>query len=69
MFNIILEKEKTPTSWSEILVSMLYKKGDQNNPDNYRPIALVNTIVKLFTFLLYVRLESWAASKGILPEF
>lgn len=69
MFNKVLESEKTPASWSEILVSMLYKKGDEGDPDNYRPIALVNAVVKLFTFLLYIRLENWVNSKDILPEF
>lgn len=69
MLNIILEKEETSASWSEILVSMLHKKGKQNNPNNYRPKALVNTILKLFTFLLYVHLEDWVVPRDVFPEF
>lgn len=68
MFNEILNKEKTPASWSEILVSMLHKKGDICNSDNY-PIALVNAIVKIFTHLLFKWLEKWVTSRDILPEF
>ena len=48
---------------------MLYKKGDRTEHDNYRPIALVNTLIKIFTQILYQRLSKWASIHRVLPEF
>lgn len=47
---------------------MLYKKGDNLNPDNYRPITLINYLVKVFTQILCLRLMGWAESRGTIPE-
>ena len=41
LFNKIMEQEKLPDSWAEIITKMLYKKGDKFSPENYRPISLV----------------------------
>lgn len=68
-FNKILDREITPDGWSGVLISMLFKKGDVSNPENYRPIALINSIVKLFTQIMYNRLSNWVERNGVLPEF
>ncbi|CAG7728040.1 unnamed protein product, partial [Allacma fusca] len=47
---------------------MIYKKGDIENPENYRPIALANTTMKLFTHIVEKRLSTWAEANSILPE-
>lgn len=47
---------------------MIYKKGDTSDPQNYRPIALINVMTKLFTGLLYNRLIDWMEINKILPE-
>lgn len=69
LFNQVLDTEETPESWSQILVSMLFKKGEIANPENYRPIAQVDVLVKLFTFMLNARLVRWVETKNVLPEF
>lgn len=69
LFNKILKEEKVPIFWGDIITKMLYKKGDMLNPENYRPISLVNTIVKLFTIILFSRIAKWAESNGKLPEW
>lgn len=68
LFNKILRGKITPRSWSIILMRMIHKKGDAMDPFNYRGIALVNSITKLFTLILFNRINRWAEDHGKLPE-
>ncbi len=68
LFNKILLNRVTPASWSQVIFSMLLKSGDPNVVENYRNIALVNSIAKVFTRILYNRLLSWCEGENILPE-
>ena len=47
---------------------MIHKKGDKSLPENFRGIALVNTLTKLFTTILCNRLSDWAEKNDKLPE-
>lgn len=67
-FNHILENENPPLEWSDCTTTMIYKKGDPTNPKNYRPIALLNTSLKLFSNLLNQRIITWVERNDILPE-
>lgn len=49
-------------------MKMIFKKGDIEEPLNYRGIALINNVTKNFTNILKGRLESFAEARGILPE-
>ena len=44
LFNKILEEENFPSDWSKVNMLMLFKKGERDNPLNYRGIALINSI-------------------------
>lgn len=68
LFNRILDDEKVPVSWTKIILTMIHKKGNKDDPSNYRGIALVNSFTKLFTSILCRRLNHWAEAVGILPE-
>jgi hypothetical protein len=59
IFNNALETGTCPSSWSEIVVCPIHKKGDQSQPVNFRPISLVPTILKLLTTILTTRLQDW----------
>lgn len=60
--------EKAPTSWACSTTSMLYKKGDPTKPENYRPITLLNHILKIYTQIIHNRLYKWSEENGLLPE-
>ena len=68
LFNQFYESGKLPSSFGEIEMVMIYKKGDKNLPENYRGIALANTLTKLFTTILCNRLTEWAETNNKLPE-
>ena len=48
--------ETLPNEFEIVNVLTLYKKGKVDNPANYRPISLLNTIHKLFSSILQRRL-------------
>lgn len=49
-------------------LSIIYKKGDRGDLTNCRPIALVNSIVKIFSQILCQRLLRWFGEEDLLSE-
>ena len=54
-FNNCIEKQFFPNSLKVAKVIPLYKKGNANDPGNYRPISLLSSLSKVFEKLLYHR--------------
>lgn len=69
LFNKILEKEDIPITWGDTFLRMIYKKEDKTDPANYRPIALMNCISKVFTQILAERFGGWLEESDLLPEW
>jgi len=67
--NSCLKNKAFPESWSEIVIVPIYKKNDKNLPENYRPVSLANTILKLFTSMISKRLLFWSKTKNIISEY
>ena len=47
-----------------VLVTPLHKKGPVDSADNYRGIALLSVVGKLFTRILNNRLSGWAEDEN-----
>lgn len=60
LFNKIYETSTFPTDWCKSVIIPLFKKGDAEQPDNYRGISLMSIVSKVFTFVINKRLYSWA---------
>ena len=56
---ILLTQHKCPPSWCIGKMILLHKKGPEHNTANYRPIALMSTIGKLFNKILANCLENY----------
>lgn len=67
-FNMIFESGRFPNGWNRSKMFLIHKKGDVSLPANYRSIAILSTIVKIFTSILRNRLSSWAEERRLLGE-
>ena len=68
LFNSIFSTGCFPSQWATGEIIPIYKKGDKNNPENYRGVTLISAVGKLFTSILNTRLNDWAETYGILCE-
>ena len=55
-FNKSLNESTYPAQWKEAIVMPLFKKGEPNNPSNYRPISLLSCVGKLMERIVYKHL-------------
>ena len=56
LLNAFLDEGKVPCALNHALVTPVYKKGDRNDCSNYRPIAVTEPIMRLYTGILNTRL-------------
>ena len=50
--NDVLSGESIPKEWTESRVVLVHKGGSKKEVSNYRPIAILNVICKLFMMLI-----------------
>jgi hypothetical protein len=68
IFNKCLEEKKIPLSWKQSTTILIYKKGSSDDPSNFRPIALMSCIYKLFTSILSFRISNFAIKKELISS-
>ena len=56
---------KFPECLSAGVIHPIFKKGDPNDPQNYRGITICSTITKLYASILDNRIHEWAESSGV----
>ncbi|XP_023219815.1 uncharacterized protein LOC111621797 [Centruroides sculpturatus] len=55
-----------PSAWKTSTTILLHKKGDRDNITNWRPIALANTLGKLYSACIACRLLRWCEENDII---
>jgi len=55
LYNKILENGSPPSMWGRSKITLIYKKGNNSEPSNFRMIALASTFGKLFHQILAQR--------------
>ena len=68
LFNKLLETGIFPNEWCRAIIVPVHKKGNRENPNNYRGISLLSSISKVFTKILNNRLVKWANHNGKLSD-
>ena len=49
--------KECPETWKRSKLIVLFKKGDRTLPTNYRPIAIIPVLAKLYSMLILSRIE------------
>ncbi len=69
LFNIILSTGIYPTEWSLGSITPIFKnKGNELDPQNYRPITLISCVGKLFSVVLNERLKLFLEENDVVDE-
>ena len=53
LFQLSIRERKVPSTWKQADVIPIYKKGDKSDPNNYRPVSLLNTTGKLMEKVVF----------------
>ncbi|UYV63640.1 hypothetical protein LAZ67_2005138 [Cordylochernes scorpioides] len=64
----VMTTGKYPAIWTNSTIHPIFKNGYKNSPSNYRGIALISNVSKLFTSILRSRLEEWVEGRRVIPE-
>ncbi|MBA3284709.1 MAG: hypothetical protein H0U27_06570, partial [Nitrosopumilus sp.] len=68
ILNNCMRNNYTPKEWKEGRIWMIHKSGSQYEPGNFRPITLLNTSFKIYTKLLYKRLQHVVEKNNLLSN-
>ena len=56
LFEALRSSRHVISHWKQSEIQLLFKKGDPNLPENWRPISLLNALYKLFMALIQQRI-------------
>ncbi|KAL7727998.1 hypothetical protein ACLKA6_018922 [Drosophila palustris] len=62
VFNACLRAKSVPESWKQSNTVLVHKKGDKNDLSNWRPLALGDSVPKLFAAVVADRLMAFAVN-------
>ena len=68
LFNQVFSSGQFPIAWTEAIIQPLHKKGNTQDPNNYRGISLLNVCSKLYSYILNKRLVTWLEENGPIGE-
>ena len=69
LFNIIFKSGCYPKNWEQSYIITIHKSGDKSDLNNYRGIALMNCLSKIFSAVLNNRLKTFMENKYNISQF
>ena len=66
--NKIMDHGKFPESWGKKYLCPIFKKGDVNDPNNYRGISLIDVLNKIFAEILNDKIYKYCTENNTLEE-
>ena len=68
LFQQVIDTGQIPCDWKEALVVPIFKNGNKNSTENYRPVSLTSLICKVFEHILYSNIIHHLISNNILAS-
>ena len=68
IFNKCKKEQRIPKLWKTAHTVLIYKKGDNTDPSNFRHIALQSCMYKLFVAIVSDRMSKWANNNNLLSN-
>ena len=68
LFRLCLSSGTFPSCWKFALIQPVPKKGDRSQPSNYRPIALISCLSKVFETILNKKILKHLSSNNLLSD-
>ena len=68
MFNRCLDENDAPPEWKSSVTVLIHNKGDASDVSNFRPIALMSCIHKLFMGVMANRLVNFAIDNNLMSS-
>ena len=65
LFNKIFDDSIFPCNWTESIILPIFKKGNVNDPGNYRGISLCDISSKVFSTIINSRIQEWVEQHNI----
>ena len=66
IMNKIKHKSIYPEKWALGITSLLFKEGDDEDPNNYRAITVSDALSKVFAIMLNARIEKWTRENEVI---
>lgn len=68
IFNHCMDNNDVPASWKQSMTVLIHKKGDADEISNFRPIALMSCVYKLFMSVMASRIVNYAIDNNLLSD-
>ena len=68
LFNLCLSKKQFPNAFKLAKINPIFKKGLQTDISNFRPIAILNNLSKIFDNLIFARISTCFETLDVLSE-
>ena len=68
ILRLIFSNHLYPTQWNSNYLKPIYKKGDVEDPDNYRGLAIGSAFAKLFSLILLKRLLKYIDKNNLISR-
>ena len=68
LFQLCLSTSTFPSCWKYAYIQPVPKKGDRSNPSNYRPIALISCLSKVFESILNRKIHRHLSAHNLLSD-
>ena len=68
LFQLCLSTFTFPSCWKFVYIQPVPKEGDRSNPTNYRPIALISCLSKVFKSILNKKIHKHLSLLNLLSD-